>query len=648
VFLQPSTPDDLGRPRVELVGLTWNTVPRNNAWQPNGSPMALPEWAKSIPQLGPEGTGETPVLLYEIHGLRDTPSVNFHESSISTGDQELTGAVFRQAMIRFQAVGETANETPKISISDEPWGPWRTITKSGEMSSPVSDDSPYRLGYAMVTAHGVRPLRRNTQVQGLILQHPKEFRDLYDFEIEELWLSPTIGPSDIRGGDSSPVGEGNNARVEIEFPLPSHADLKEYRYRIRPYRHQFTFENVNFAPSQNPANYSQFKTVYKKLKHDLPEPLAAVTDEDDLNKELIRKLSDPDQAIRDQAAAQLKTLFKPSPKQPWQEKIDGIPEGASRAEVFAKLGINEKRDLFVAIDSQEHYRLDNTWMVPILFADDPGKVRTLELFEQLNRPLVAPPENFTGTWVIYYVNGVKANEIELRNGRYHGRQRSYHSNGRLHVQQHYTNQGADSEDTVYYDSGQLMYRGWIENSKPVGTWIYYNEDGSERSRTEHALPTKPLADAQAASWIPLQVVDAQTSQPISGAEVVVRQTISTSQPQAKEGKLNLSNAIPESRLRVKSDASGRVEFIIPAAMREWQSDLQVSVRHPDYVIEQSFGSWQVTAEMAENPAQIPEMLFPKGSSRSSRALKSVGRSSCPMASLRRVSTSTRHGRCPSI
>ncbi len=268
---QPPTPE-VQPPRVELVGLTWNRVPRNNAWQPNGSSMALPEWAKSIPQLGPEGTEETPVLLYKIHGLRDTPSVNFHESSISTGDQELTGAVFHRAMIRFQAVGETANETPKISISDEPWGPWRTITKSGEMSSPVSDDSPYRLGYAMVTAHGIRPLRRNTHVQGLILQYPKEFRDLYDFEIEELSLSPTIDPSEIRQGDSSPVGEGNNASVEIEFPLPSHADLKEYRYRIRPYRHQFVFENVNFAPSQKPANYTPFKTVYKKLEHDLPKP----------------------------------------------------------------------------------------------------------------------------------------------------------------------------------------------------------------------------------------------------------------------------------------------------------------------------------------------------------------------------------------
>lgn len=61
---------------------------------------------------------------------------------------------------------------------------------------------------------------------------------------------------------------------EIDWPFDP-KKIDHLRFRIRPYRHQFIFENVNIAPSQNVDNYTPFKVVHKKLEHDLPKPMAA-------------------------------------------------------------------------------------------------------------------------------------------------------------------------------------------------------------------------------------------------------------------------------------------------------------------------------------------------------------------------------------
>ena len=47
--------------------------------------------------------------------------------------------------------------------------------------------------------------------------------------------------------------------------------------RVRPFRHKYVFENVNYAASQSPKNYTQFNTVYTKMNHDLSKPEVAET-----------------------------------------------------------------------------------------------------------------------------------------------------------------------------------------------------------------------------------------------------------------------------------------------------------------------------------------------------------------------------------
>ncbi len=45
---QPPAPAPIVPPRVELIGITYDQIPKTDAWQPNGQPIAMPEWVKAI------------------------------------------------------------------------------------------------------------------------------------------------------------------------------------------------------------------------------------------------------------------------------------------------------------------------------------------------------------------------------------------------------------------------------------------------------------------------------------------------------------------------------------------------------------------------------------------------------------------------
>jgi antitoxin component YwqK of YwqJK toxin-antitoxin module len=80
-----------------------------------------------------------------------------------------------------------------------------------------------------------------------------------------------------------------------------------------------------------------------------------------------------------------------------------------------------------------------------------------------------PPENFTGQWVLYFINGTKSREISIKDG-YYGEFIAYHASGvKIHVQ-HYTDKGAAGPDTGYHRSGKIAYTGQYKAGKQVGVW----------------------------------------------------------------------------------------------------------------------------------------------------------------------------------
>lgn len=402
--------------RVELIGLTYDTALKKETWTPNGQPMPVPDWLQQLPKLDGEDKGKpAPLFLYEVHGLRAKPSFRhrYQPAVISGDDEPIEGRPYRMAVLyedlkpeRFFIVW---GEHPAVRITDEPWGPWRTITKEGQFAEPVDPNALYREGYEMVTLHGFRPLTQKPNDPepaadavrtGLVLKHPEGYDALYAIEIEA--VPSTAGPQLVNVFTSRPVQSVRNKAedgLDIESEWPVDTQKIEYlRYRIRPFRHRFEFQEVAYEQYERPATSAPFKVIYKKLEHDLPKPVA----------------------------------------------------------------------------------------------------------------------------------GLKAERTQL----------------------------AEAADRPHFD---------------------------------------------------LQVVDAVNQQPISGADVRVRYYVSSWQP---------NNVTPPKIADVdqqfQTDAKAMFPISFPAEMQGLMLNLQVSVRHPDYVIEQSFGAWQVTAEMAANPAKTKEKLFPKG------------------------------------
>ncbi len=85
-----------------------------------------------------------------------------------------------------------------------------------------------------------------------------------------------------------------------------------------------------------------------------------------------------------------------------------------------------------------------------------------------------------------FPNGQRSHEIHYQNGQYFGTFTSFRSDGSKCVIQHYDASGCNGEDTGYFPSGKIMYRGYYKANKQVGIWTWYNEDGSVRETQDHS------------------------------------------------------------------------------------------------------------------------------------------------------------------
>jgi hypothetical protein len=201
---------------------------------------------------------------------------------------------------------------------------------------------------------------------------------------------------------------------------------------------------------------------------------------------LFAELSSPDQKARDTAAAQLRRTFKLSPREPWDKFLATLKEGDTKQSILDRLPIKmTEGGIGTGQSHMEMIRLDDRWVLRAWFHNEGDKFRSADIIEHMRHVWVAPPENFSGTWTTYFVNGQPSHVIEYENGKYHGTFTSNHANGSKSVVQHYGPLGCDGEDTGYYPSGKVSYRAFYRAGKPVGTWRWFNEQGEVTSTQEH-------------------------------------------------------------------------------------------------------------------------------------------------------------------
>lgn len=199
-------------------------------------------------------------------------------------------------------------------------------------------------------------------------------------------------------------------------------------------------------------------------------------------------LRSPQQSVRDKAAAELRATFHGTPEAKWTPVIQQIKQGQTKKQILDLLrpfNVTAEEGMGSGQSHSQTYRLDNEWILVCSFQNDGDILFDHKLIPSLRHIWVLPPEDFTGIWVVYFVNGQVGHRINYRNGRYFGEFIAYRSDGSKTFVQHYTAKGADGEDTGYYPSGKISYRAQYQSGKPVGTWTWYDEAGNITSTKEH-------------------------------------------------------------------------------------------------------------------------------------------------------------------
>lgn len=173
----------------------------------------------------------------------------------------------------------------------------------------------------------------------------------------------------------------------------------------------------------------------------------------------------------------------------WTKRVNQVVAGMAKSEVMRLLPpFAEAQDLSGIGTGQSHYvtyRLDHDWMVRISYRNSDEVIKRPELIARELSVYVAPPPDFSGTWVCWHVNGQKAYEIQFTNGKYEGVFTRFHDNGRKAFEQHYVAHEVNGADTGWYPDGRVMYTGLYKNGKKDGKWIHLFPDGRKSSESTY-------------------------------------------------------------------------------------------------------------------------------------------------------------------
>ncbi|MFC1499299.1 toxin-antitoxin system YwqK family antitoxin [Verrucomicrobiota bacterium] len=209
-------------------------------------------------------------------------------------------------------------------------------------------------------------------------------------------------------------------------------------------------------------------------------------------------LGNPDKEIRATAAASIRRLIAVDPslktndhgEEYWKKRIDAVKSGMKHSDVMRLLPpydntLSAEQLLWSGMGSGDSHfatwRLDHYWTIRITYRNPDTVIGRPSLQNEAMHIRVMPPEDFTGTWVMWYVNGQERYRIEHTNGKYHGLLIVFYDNGRKSYQQHYKNGLASGSGAGWHPDGSKMYKINYTNGKPTGTWTHWDRDGKVRN-----------------------------------------------------------------------------------------------------------------------------------------------------------------------
>jgi hypothetical protein len=201
----------------------------------------------------------------------------------------------------------------------------------------------------------------------------------------------------------------------------------------------------------------------------------------------ISDLCSTNQTVRDAAAKILRETYVPPARTNWDSLVASLKVGMSKSNVLQLLKpviVRSEGAAGSGTFEAEQFRLDDVWILECHF--DHG-FQGCKLFQQVLDTWVEPPSRFTGVWTTYHVNGQRNYETHYKDGARDGEMTSFYDDGSKAVVTHFIKGIQEGDETGYFRSGKISYRGVYKTNEMVGTWTWFNEDGTVQSTQKRPI-----------------------------------------------------------------------------------------------------------------------------------------------------------------
>lgn len=236
---------------VTLIAVRPHQLAEEKVWQPDGSSFEL---SPELPKLrSNSATLELNGLeiVFQYDGLGKSQNPTYRMEGLNSAwpvDEEGFGSVI------VKPIENHASGTVRIGIPDQLWGPWVAVNHAGQIIGPVVLTPPYQESYA-----AVRPRDAVSSGDSTLFRWATN-DDQRDLAAIEVVAVDKQGSRHQRDGATAWDDAEGVARPADVFDRYNEA-IDHFEYRLRPYRHWVTFENVSLVIGDRTEPMSSVRTV---------------------------------------------------------------------------------------------------------------------------------------------------------------------------------------------------------------------------------------------------------------------------------------------------------------------------------------------------------------------------------------------------
>ncbi|MFN0054701.1 MAG: M56 family metallopeptidase [Planctomycetales bacterium] len=174
--------------------------------------------------------------------------------------QDQQGHPVRTFSAVFGPIGSEKSASLRVGVAPDPWGDWQQISPTGELLNKLDESRPHWSNYQQIKVLRAGPVfhtllppagtpidPHHWEDSTVVLEWPRNHDELFAFEFRAV---STDGKTHMAIDVS--YSETDDPRVST-FHLNGDVfrdRLARFEYRLRPYRHWVTFENVSLQPDQ--------------------------------------------------------------------------------------------------------------------------------------------------------------------------------------------------------------------------------------------------------------------------------------------------------------------------------------------------------------------------------------------------------------